>query len=52
MILSTRTNAAYVELANAIPEWQGMLPNSSDLHITFSYLNHYWFKHDDIIYLF
>lgn len=37
VILGTGTNAAYVERANAIPKWQGLLPKSgemvSDFHI-------------------
>ena len=31
VIFGTGTNAAYVEKANAIPKWEGELPNSGDM---------------------
>lgn len=31
VILGTGTNAAYVERANAIPKWQGLLPRSGEM---------------------
>ena len=31
MILGTGSNAAYVERAQAIPKWQGLLPKSGDM---------------------
>lgn len=31
VILGTGTNAAYVERANAIPKWHGLLPKSGDM---------------------
>ncbi|KVH93867.1 hypothetical protein Ccrd_004075 [Cynara cardunculus var. scolymus] len=31
VILGTGTNAAYVERANAIPKWQGLLPKSGEM---------------------
>ena len=31
VIIGTGTNAAYVEKANAIPKWEGELPNSGDM---------------------
>ncbi|CAI9762975.1 unnamed protein product [Fraxinus pennsylvanica] len=31
VILGTGTNAAYVERANAIPKWQGLLPKSEEM---------------------
>uniref|UniRef100_A0A0D9Y4E3 Phosphotransferase n=1 Tax=Oryza glumipatula TaxID=40148 RepID=A0A0D9Y4E3_9ORYZ len=33
VIFGTGTNAAYVEKANAIPKWEGELPNSGDMVI-------------------
>jgi len=31
VILGTGTNAAYVEHANAIPKWTGLLPKSGNM---------------------
>jgi hexokinase len=31
VILGTGTNAAYVEHANAIPKWKGLLPKSGNM---------------------
>ena len=31
VILGTGTNAAYVECAQAIPKWHGLLPKSGDM---------------------
>lgn len=31
VILGTGTNAAYVERAQAIPKWHGLLPKSGDM---------------------
>jgi hexokinase len=31
VILGTGTNAAYVEHANAIPKWDGLLPSSGEM---------------------
>lgn len=31
VILGTGTNAAYVERANAIPKWHGLLPKSGEM---------------------
>ena len=31
VIFGTGTNAAYVEKANAIPKWEGELPNSGEM---------------------
>lgn len=31
VILGTGTNAAYVEHANAIPKWNGLLPRSGNM---------------------
>ena len=35
VILGTGTNAAYVERANAIPKWQGLLPKSGEMVCVF-----------------
>ncbi|KAL3634863.1 hypothetical protein CASFOL_021917 [Castilleja foliolosa] len=39
VILGTGTNAAYVERANAIPKWQGLLPNSGEMVINMEWGN-------------
>ncbi|KAF6997032.1 hypothetical protein CFC21_013294 [Triticum aestivum] len=39
VILGTGTNAAYVERANAIPKWHGLLPKSGDMVINMEWGN-------------
>ncbi|KAJ9538752.1 hypothetical protein OSB04_031485 [Centaurea solstitialis] len=39
VILGTGTNAAYVERANAIPKWQGLLPKSGEMVINMEWGN-------------
>ncbi|KAL1318751.1 hypothetical protein HN51_071052 [Arachis hypogaea] len=39
VILGTGTNAAYVERAQAIPKWQGLLPNSGEMVINMEWGN-------------
>jgi len=39
VIFGTGTNAAYVEKANAIPKWEGELPNSGDMVINMEWGN-------------
>ncbi|KAM0894528.1 hypothetical protein ACQ4PT_024477 [Festuca glaucescens] len=39
VILGTDTNAAYVERANAIPKWHGLLPKSGDMVINMEWGN-------------
>ncbi|CAI9782560.1 unnamed protein product [Fraxinus pennsylvanica] len=39
VILGTGTNAAYVERANAIPKWQGLLPKSEEMVINMEWGN-------------
>lgn len=39
VILGTGTNAAYVERANAIPKWQGLLPRSGEMVINMEWGN-------------
>lgn len=39
VIFGTGTNAAYVEKANAIPKWEGDLPNSGDMVINMEWGN-------------
>ncbi|KAL5220634.1 hypothetical protein ABZP36_025347 [Zizania latifolia] len=39
IIFGTGTNAAYVEKANAIPKWEGKLPNSEDMVINMEWGN-------------
>ncbi|XP_074563087.1 hexokinase-1-like [Curcuma longa] len=39
VILGTGTNAAYVERAEAIPKWQGLLPKSGDMVINMEWGN-------------
>ncbi|KAI3711595.1 hypothetical protein L1987_70134 [Smallanthus sonchifolius] len=39
VILGTGTNAAYVEHANAIPKWQGLLPKSGEMVINMEWGN-------------
>uniref|UniRef100_A0A0E0MSH1 Phosphotransferase n=1 Tax=Oryza rufipogon TaxID=4529 RepID=A0A0E0MSH1_ORYRU len=41
VIFGTGTNAAYVEKANAIPKWEGELPNSGDMVINMEWGNFY-----------
>ncbi|XP_006643859.1 hexokinase-8 [Oryza brachyantha] len=41
VIFGTGTNAAYVERANAIPKWEGELPNSGDMVINMEWGNFY-----------
>ncbi|CAM0880148.1 unnamed protein product [Alopecurus aequalis] len=41
VIFGTGTNAAYVEKANAIPKWEGDLPNSADMVINMEWGNFY-----------
>lgn len=38
VILGTGTNAAYVERAQAIPKWHGLLPKSGDMVLTHLFL--------------
>lgn len=40
VILGTGTNAAYVEHANAIPKWTGLLPKSGNMVST--QISYYW----------
>ncbi|KAE8807051.1 hexokinase-8-like [Hordeum vulgare] len=42
VIFGTGTNAAYVEKANAIPKWEGELPNSGEMVINMEWGNFYW----------
>ena len=37
VILGTGTNAAYVERAQAIPKWHGLLPKSGEMVSCFNY---------------
>ncbi|KAG8094966.1 hypothetical protein GUJ93_ZPchr0012g22185 [Zizania palustris] len=39
VILSAGTNAAYVEHANAIPKWNGLLPRSGNMVINLEWGN-------------
>uniref|UniRef100_A0A1D1YNK5 Phosphotransferase n=1 Tax=Anthurium amnicola TaxID=1678845 RepID=A0A1D1YNK5_9ARAE len=39
VILGTGTNAAYVERANAIPKWHGLLPRSGDMVVNMEWGN-------------
>ncbi|KAM0877052.1 hypothetical protein ACQ4PT_035763 [Festuca glaucescens] len=41
VIFGTGTNAAYVEKANAIPKWEGELPESGDMVINMEWGNFY-----------
>lgn len=41
VIFGTGTNAAYVEKANAIPKWEGELPNSGEMVINMEWGNFY-----------
>lgn len=45
VILGTGTNAAYVEHANAIPKWTGLLPRSGNMvSISITYFRNDFFR--------